>query len=150
MAKYIGFGETVEGAATDLCSRKWVQKGPKKHPVTNKTMFLYVGDRNTSVEVTKAIGEPEDEELKAKTAHFHRNVGDTLHADSISVFIDSRRGINFITKEGVSGRHGANLASTNTQTIATIKTPLAIFMKALSYTPIKQLDEHKGENPDKK
>lgn len=40
MAKYIGFGETVEGAATDLCSRKWVQKGPKKHPDTNKTMFF--------------------------------------------------------------------------------------------------------------
>ena len=78
MAKYIGYGETVEGAATDLCSRKWVQKGPKKHPITNKTMFLYVGDRNTSVEVTKAIGEPEDEELKTKTAHFHRNVGDIL------------------------------------------------------------------------
>ena len=147
MAKFIAAGETVEGAAADLCSRKWEKKGLKKHPITNKTMFLYVGDRNTSVEITKAIAEPDDEILRSATSHFHRKIGDILDADSISVFLDTKRSIRFVVKEGVSGRHGANIASIRMHTIATIKTPLNNLRKVLDYTPNKLLNEHAEDIP---
>lgn len=131
MAEFIALGETVEGAASSLCARKWEKKGLKIHPETKKRMLHCVGDRNSSVKVTKESEEVYDQDTQNATSHYHRNVGDLIKADSVDVYVDAKR-IDFKTKEGVSGRHGANLIDINKHTIGTIRVPLNNIMHRLS------------------
>ena len=134
MAKFIDKGETIEGVAISIQCRKWTHQGLKKHPIYKKTMALYLTDRNSVAEVL-AVGEtPNDSEIRQKTAHYHRNIGDILEADSIEVYIDKLSSIKPTVKEGASHRHGAQFVNTKCHTIATIRMPLETFKKKLGYT----------------
>lgn len=134
MATYQNIGDTIEGEKTDGHARKWMPRGLKKHPVTLKTMFLYVTDRNSRIEVTEAGVIPEDEQLKNALKDCHRNVGDALECDSLSIYVNQKTPIKPDVKEGVSGRHGATLFHTAKQTIASIKTPIENVLKRLGYS----------------
>lgn len=85
-------------------------------------MTLYELDRNSSVEITEALQLNEEEILIRKQMNVHGEVGDTIKGDAIRLWVDSKRNsLKFDTKEGVSGRHGANLASTNKRTVSKLK-----------------------------
>ena len=134
MAKYIAIGDTIEGNSINCIIRKWIPRGLKKHPITNKPMTLYVTDRNSTAEIIEIRPEPEEQCLKDKTAHFHRAIGDILQADALSVYIDKIKLIHPTVKEGVSHRHGASYIKTKDHTIAEIKVPLEVFKKLLGYS----------------
>lgn len=141
MGIYNDIGDTIEGAATDVVTRKFLKKGLKKHPITQETMMLYSCDLNSKAKITSIINEPSDPEIKKKTSHFHRENGDTISAKSISVYVDfSHKSIKADVQEGISGRHGANLFSTNKHTIATIKTPLQNLLKKLGHTSMLKIE----------
>ena len=132
MGTYTDVGDTIEGKAVDVQTRKLLKKGLKKHPITNETMMLYSCDRNSNAEVKAAM---EIEEEDERTAHFHREVGDALNADAISVFVDfTHKSITGKVKEGASARHGAIFFTTGKHTISTIRTPLQNLLKSLGYT----------------
>ncbi len=134
MAKFIEKGETIEGNAVGIQCRKWIPQGPKKHPIYKKLMALYLTDRNSIAEVLAMMGIPNDSDIQQKTAHYHRNIGDRLEADSIEVYIDKLQSVRPRVKEGASHRHGAQFIDTKYHTIATIRMPLEIFKKKLGYT----------------
>lgn len=136
MTKFIDKGETIEGDAIGLKCRKWIPKGPKRHPVYKKTMTLYLTDRNSSAEIIKARTIPTDKDIQEKTSHYHRDVGDRLEADSIEVYIDRLQSVKPEVKEGASGRHGAQFVNSKWHTAATIRMPLEIFKKKLGYTAL--------------
>ncbi len=131
MAKYINIGDTIEGGSINCTVRKWLSRGLKKHPITNKTMSLYVTDRNSTAEILEPIAIQENDET---TVHFHREVGDILQADALSVYIDEKKKIVPVPNEGATHRHGANFVRTKKHTIAEIKVPLAVFKKLLGYS----------------
>lgn len=131
MGKYNNIGDTVEGISINCVARKWISRGLKKHPLTNKTMSLYVTDRNSTAEVLKSIGLPEDEDIKKRTSHFHRNIGDILQADALSVYIDEVKRLKPVVLGGVSGRHKSNCLETKKHTIAEVKVPLDNLRKYL-------------------
>jgi len=133
MAVYNNVGDTIEGEAVDFDGRSIRPQGAKKHPLTKKTMKLYTTDRNSHAVVTEAGKEPEDEEVKKVTAHFHRAMGDKVTADALSVYTDIKAKVRpkTIHGEGASGRHGTNFVSVNDHTIASVKIPLQNLMKKL-------------------
>lgn len=131
MAVYINIGEVIEGKTIDCTTRKWLWKGLKKHPVTQKRMTLYVTDRNSVASIIKAIDVSLEEEIMEKTKHFHRQIDDKLEADSLSVYVNKKQLITPNVKEGTSGRHGAQIIHITEHTIAEIKTPLETFKKLL-------------------
>lgn len=133
MAVYNNVGETIEGEAVDFDGRSIRAQGAKKHPLTKKTMKLFSTDRNSHAVVTKAGKEPEDEEVKKATAHFHRAEGDKVTADALSVYTEFKTKVRpeTIHGEGASGQHGTNFASVNGHTIATVKMPLPNLIKKL-------------------
>ena len=122
MAIYIKEGEIIEGKKADVIARRAEWKGLKEEPITGKKMTLYELDRNSSVEITEALQLNEEEILIRKQMNVHGEVGDTIKGDAIRLWVDSKRSsLKFDTKEGVSGRHGANLASTNKRTVSKLK-----------------------------
>lgn len=122
MAIYIKEGEIIEGKKTAVVARRAEWKGLKEEPITGKKMTLYELDRNSSVEITEALQLNEEEILIRKQMNVHGEVGDTIKGDAIRLWVDSKRNsLKFDTKEGVSGRHGANLASTNKRTVSKLK-----------------------------
>lgn len=133
MAVYNNVGDTIEGEAVDFDGRVIRPQGAKKHPLTKKTMNLFTTDRNSHAVVRKAGVEPEDEDMKKATAHFHRNIDDKVTADSLSVYTDLKAKVRpeTIHGEGASGQHGTNFARVNDHTIATVKMPLPNLMKKL-------------------
>lgn len=134
MAKYIDVGDTIEGNSIYFMVRKWTFRGLKKHPITDKTMTLYVSDKNSTAEIMESRPEPEDDDLKSKTAHFHREIGDILQADALSIFIANKRKITPKVDEGASHRHGAQFVATKDHTISEIKVPHNGFKKLLGYS----------------
>ena len=133
MAVYNNIGDTIEGEAVDFDGRLIRSQGAKKHPLTKKTMKLFTTDRNSHAVVRKAGVEPADEEVRAATAHFHRDVDDKVTADALSVYTDLKAKVRpeTIHGEGASGQHGTNFATVNNHTIATVKMPLPNLMKKL-------------------
>lgn len=122
MAIYIKEGEIIEGKKAAVVARRAEWKGLKEEPITGKKMTLYELDRNSSVEITEALQLNEEEILIRKQMNVHGEVGDTIKGDAIKLWVDSKRNsLKFDTKEGVSGRHGANLASTNKRTVSKLK-----------------------------
>lgn len=122
MAIYIKEGEIIEGKKAAVIARRAEWKGLKEEPITGKKMTLYELDRNSSVEITEALQLNEEEILIRKQMNVHGEVGDTIKGDAIKLWVDSKRNsLKFDTKEGVSGRHGANLASTNKRTVSKLK-----------------------------
>lgn len=136
MGTYCAAGDVIEGLVVDCQVRCWNWKGLKKHPLTGKRMTLYTTDRNSDATVRKTKPEYDDENIKEQTKHFHRIVGDTLKADALSVYIDKLSKIQPEVKEGISGRHGAQLIHSTWHTIAEIRTPLDNARKRLGMTPI--------------
>lgn len=122
MAIYIKEGEIIEGKKAAVIARRAEWKGLKEEPITGKKMTLYELDRNSSVEITEALQLNEEEILIRKQMNVHGEVGDTIKGDAIRLWVDSKgNSLKFDTKEGVSGRHGANLASTNKRTVSKLK-----------------------------
>ena len=122
MAIYIKEGEIIEGKKAAVIARRAEWKGLKEEPITGKKMTLYELDRNSSVEITEALQLNKEEILIRKQMNVHGEVGDTIKGDAIRLWVDSKRNsLKFDTKEGVSGRHGANLASTNKRTVSKLK-----------------------------
>ena len=122
MAIYIKEGEIIEGKKAAVIARRAEWKGLKEEPITGKKMTLYELDRNSSVEITEALQLNKEEILIRKQMNVHGEVGDTIKGDAIRLWVDSKRNsLKFDTKEGVSGRHGANLASTSKRTVSKLK-----------------------------
>lgn len=122
MAIFIKEGEIIEGLKADVIARRAEWKGLKQEPVTGKKMMLYELDRNSSVEVTQAMELDEEGKALRKLLGVHGELGDKIQGDAIRLWVDSKRNsLKFVTKEGISGRHGANLVSTNKRTIGKIK-----------------------------
>ncbi len=133
MAVFNNLGDTIEGEAVDFDGRAIHPQGAKKHPLTKKTMKLFTTDRNSHAVVRKAGVEPVDEDVKAATAHFHRDVDDKVTADALSVYTDLKAKVRPVTihGEGASSQHGTNFAGVNNHTIATVKMPLSNLIKKL-------------------
>lgn len=133
MAVYNALGETIEGEAVDFDGRVILPQGAKKHPLTKKTMKLYTTDRNSHAVVRKAGIVPKDEKVKNATSLFHRNVGDKVTADALSVYTDLRAKVNIVVLhgEGASGQHGTKFAGVNDHSIASVKMPLHNLLKKL-------------------
>lgn len=122
MAIYIKEGEIIEGKKADVIARRAEWKGLREEPITGRKMTLYELDRNSSVKITEALQLNEEEILIRKQMNVHGEVGDTIKGDAIRLWVDSKRNsLKFNTKEGVSGRHGANLVSTNKRTVSKLK-----------------------------
>lgn len=134
MATFHDIGDTIEAQTASCNVRAWDPVALKRHPITQEIMYLYRTDKNSHAVVVNSIEAPDDPEMAAATAHFHRNVDDKLTADALSVFVSCKRALRYKVKEGESHRHGAQLISIPYHTIATIKMPLANMMKKLGYS----------------
>lgn len=122
MAIYINEGETIEGMKADVIARRAEWKGLKREPITGKLMTLYELDRNCSVEITEAMELDADGKNLREQLGIHGEIGDKIQGDAIKLWVDIKRNaLKFNTKEGVSGRHGANLANTSKRTIGKLK-----------------------------
>ena len=139
MAEYIASGETIEGNAVDFTVRALYKNGLVEHPLTKKTMYRYSADRNATGVITKTRPEPNDKDIKEATSHYHRGLGDKIKADAIEFYTEGFRPIKFVVKEGVSGRHGAQLGSSKSHTIASIKTPIPVHKNVLGHTAKKAI-----------
>jgi len=124
MPTYCATGETIEGEKAYVDARKLILKGLLKHPIYQKRMILYKGDRNCNAIVEEAGTIPQDTDIREKTKTYHRNVGDELKSDAIAVYIDSCKPIRYTIEHG-SHRHETHVMRIPKQTIATITTPLA-------------------------
>lgn len=131
MAVFHNIGDTIEAKTAHCNVRAWDPVALKRHPITQEVMYLYRTDKNSHASVVSSVGLPSDDDIADATSHFHREVGDTLTADALSVFVSCKRAIRYKVKEGESHRHGAQLISIPYHTIATIKMPLANMMKKL-------------------
>lgn len=136
MAVYNNLGDTIEGEAVDFDGRAIRPQGAKKHPLTKKLMKIFSTDKNSHAVVRAEGKEPEDEEIKKATAHFHRSVDDKLTADALSVYTDLRAKFRIETIHGkrASSQHGTNFASVKDNTIATVKMPLQNLLKKLGFS----------------
>ena len=122
MAIFIKEGEIIEGLKADVIARRAEWKGLRQEPITGKKMMLYELDRNSSVEVTEAMELDEEGKELRKMLGVHGEVGDKIQGDAIRLWVDAKRNsLKFTTKEGISGRHGANLVSTNKRTVGKLK-----------------------------
>lgn len=122
MAIYINEGEIIEGIKADVIARRAEWKGLKREPITGKLMTLYELDRNCSVEIVEALELDEEGKAMREQLGVHGKVGDRIQGDAIRLWVDIKRNaLKFNTKEGISGRHGANLVTTNKRTIGKLK-----------------------------
>lgn len=86
-------------------------------------MLVYELDRNCSVEVTEALElSDEEKELRNKLG-VHGEVGDKLKADAITLYVNEKRKLRIIVKEGQTATHGGHLISTRKRTVGVIKYP---------------------------
>ena len=117
-------------------TRRYEFKRLSKDPITNKTMVTCDLDRNCEVEVLESLSLDDNEKALRDSLNVHGEVGDMLEAKSILVFVEGMRPsvMSFVVKEGQTGRHGANLASTNRRTIGKIKYVLENLRKAIEQT----------------
>lgn len=129
MAIFENINDTIEGLKVDCVTRRFERKGLKKHPIYKTIMFLFSCDRNSSANIKEAF--PKDKKQLDGTEHYHREEGDGLKCDAMSVYVNQLKPVVPIVKEGVSGRHGASLIHTNKHTIASIKVPLQNVMTRL-------------------
>ena len=137
MAVYNNVGDTIEGLAVDCDGKAIYPQGVKKHPVTKKTMKLYTTDRTSHAVVRTAGEEPKDEAQKAATQDFHRNEGDKVTGDALSVYTELRSSAKIEVlhgRESASHRHGTQFVSFKNHTIATVKVPLQNLMKRLGFS----------------
>lgn len=136
MAEFIAEGEIVEGKKCRIKTRRYEFKRLSKDPITNKPMVTCQLDWNCEVEVLEALELDDEGKALREPLNVHGAVGDQIKAKSILVFVEGRRPnlLSFEVKEGQSGRHGANLASTNCRTIGKIKYVLDNLKKALEQT----------------
>ena len=137
MTVFNNIGDTIEGLAMDCDGKAIYAQGIKKHPVTKKVMRLFTTDRTSHAVVRTAGVIPEDKKLREATAYFHRNVGDKITGDALSIYTELRPSVRIETlhgKEGASHRHGTQFASVRCHAIATVKMPLSNLMKKLGYS----------------
>ena len=129
MAKLIAPGDTIIGKHTDGHTRKWDWKGLKKHPVLNRNMTLYECSLNTYAEIVK---ECEQEELSDEcNEKYNHNLGDSVDASAVSIYVDSKRKHQFKLEAGISSRHKANMFSFRDLSVCTISIPLSNLVKLL-------------------
>lgn len=109
-------------------------------------MVAYVLDYNCTVEVIETMSlSAEETEIRSGLPIFG-DVGDTLRAESIRLYVAGMRDLLSTTvKEGVSHRHGASVAKCPYHSIAAIQTPwqghkLCLNMSNNIYQP-KQLNK---------
>lgn len=86
MAVFENVNDTIEGRKVDCTTRRFERKGLKKHPVYDTVMFLFSCDRNSSAVIKEAF--PHDYECKEGTELYHRDEGDVLKCDAMSVFVN--------------------------------------------------------------
>ncbi|MBO4918434.1 MAG: hypothetical protein J5374_11220 [Bacteroidales bacterium] len=141
MATYNNIGDTIEGLVLDGDTRRWQAKGLVKNTKYNQVMKLFSCDYNSHAEVTKTIGEPQDELIKNQTKDFHRALNDRLTADAIEIWLAIKGKESHYVEEGVSARHGATIFTTKGHSIAVIRTPLQNLLKKLGYSTSPQLDK---------
>ena len=137
MGRYIEPGEMVEGKKTDITARKieFKKRSLQRHEITKKMMVSYSMDRNCSVEVKEEISLTEEERQARKQLRIHGNVGDSIMADAIRLYVAGMRDLlGGTVKEGVSGRHGATLINCPHHVIAKIQTPWQGHLKHLGMT----------------
>lgn len=138
MAIYIKEGDIIEGKKADVIARRAEWKGLKEEPITGKKMTLYELDRNSSVEITEALELNEEDKKIREDLNVHGNVGDKIQGDAIRLWVDSKRNsLKFNTKEGISGRHGANLVSTNKRTVSKLKYSFDNYKKLFKHSAIE-------------
>lgn len=141
MAVFINPGDTIEGCAVDFAAKDWHKTGPIEHPITKKMMYRYTTDRTSTATITKTFPVPTDDYIKKATEHYHRGLGDKLKADALEIFTDGVRPMKIKVQEGVSGRHGSQLASSTVHTIASVKTPLANYIRLLGFSSKKKIKD---------
>lgn len=129
MTVFENVNDTVEGQKVDCKTRRFERKGLKKHPVYKIIMFLFSCDRNSSAQVKEIL--PNEHVVPEEASHYHRKEGDALCCDAMSVYVNQKKPVIPIVKEGVSSRHGASLIHTTKHTIASIKVSLQNVMKRL-------------------
>lgn len=135
--EFIYEGEMVEGAHCDADARRPDMKGPKYDPITNKRMMLFEFSRNSSIEVTKEMvyGSNEDRQLR-EIHNVHTKLGDKLIAKKLQMFVDTKRCVPYVVKEGVTATHGAHIYQIKERTIGKIKYSLDMYR-----TKLQQLAE---------
>ena len=134
MTKYISPGDLIEGQKCHVMTRKHEFKRLQKDPITNKNMVMYELDRNCSIEVTECL-QLSGDELKLRLQNkVGLEFGDCVMGDAIQMFVDTKRPIKFVVKEGQSARHGASLVNTTKRTIGKLKYNFAAFDKLLGYS----------------
>lgn len=128
MVKLRNKGDTLLAKHLDGHARKIVWKGERIHPVMNKRMVLYECDRNTKVQIIQAY----TGQLPIGAEGYHKEVGDELEGDAISIYVDSIRREKFEVKEGVSGTHGGQIIKFRKMSVSTIKVPLDNLRKMIA------------------
>ena len=137
MSQHISPGDMVEGQKTKIEARKILFKNRslQKHEITKKFMVTYNMDRNCSVEVIEKIELTEAEMKNRAELPIYGEVGESLIADAIRLYVNGMRDILGVTiKEGVSHRHGANIVHCPYHAIAKIQTPWQGHQRALGMT----------------
>ena len=122
---YYNFGDTVEGECVDVQVRKWVPCALVKHPIVNKIMMRYKTDRNSQAVVISPLNMDNCYSTNEVSSKYHRNVGDGIKCDGMTVYVDCKRTLSVKHEGGVTHRHGAGCLSIRFHTIATISTPLS-------------------------
>lgn len=135
MPTYVNTGDTIEGQAVDCNGRVFFNQGLKKHPLLQKTMNHYTTDRNSSAIVREAGVVPEVDDIRSATDYYHRNVGDRIECDAMSIYTEKRIRIEVLHgSESASSQHGIQYAGISKHTIASVKMPLPNLMKQLGYS----------------
>lgn len=148
MSVYNNLGDTIEGMAVDCDGRCFRKQGVKIHPDTKKAMTLYTTDRNSHAVVTLKGESPADEKLEKATSHYHRDVGDKVTGDALSIYTDLRAMVKIEVLHGgksASAQHGIQFASIRKHTIATVKMPLHNLMKKLGFSNNSLTDEKNAD-----
>ena len=139
MSDFIQHGDTCESQKSHIIARKisFRKGGLRKDPITDRLMVLYYLDRNCSYEITESLNLNETELELRKSKLIHIEVGDKLIGDSIRVYADSKRNcLKPEVKEGVSGRHGAQIVKASIRTLGIISTPLEIYKNLLGFVAL--------------
>ena len=135
MAKFINHGDMCESQKCHITTRKieFKKGGLRRDPITDKLMVVYDLDRNCTYEILEKLTLVDPLELDKRTSkNVHMEEADSLIADAIRVYVDSKRNcLKPEVKEGVSGRHGGSLVKVSLRTIGMITTPLDIYKKLL-------------------
>ena len=116
-------GDRLGGEHGELyCRKENVCSSLQKNPFTGKPCIRIELSRNSTSAISKVLDltVPETAAMVAKFG-IHHSIEDRLVADAISVYVDQKRPIRFLVKEGATHRHGARFASTLNPTFSEIK-----------------------------